>query len=139
MHAEPPVYHRDIRGENIIRNIQTGDWFLIDFADASTAPTKAANHLSPESHSPHIQHDDHGAEVDIWGVANYMCQLLVVVNCREHVEKMAKRWKEDTTLTAKMALVEIKVGTTLYHCAVFIFDAESKTPLHRRCSWWQNG
>ena len=125
MHAEPSVYHRDIRRENIIKRIDSDDWFLIDFADACKVPTKAANHLNRENHSPHIRQDGHGAEVDIWGVAHYMCQLLRVVNNRQYVEQMAIRWKGDTTLTAEMALGEIEVGTSLHHCSIFIFGAAS--------------
>ena len=129
MHAEPPVYHRDVRRENIIKRTDSDDWFLIDFADASTAPTEAAHHLNWENHSPRIQQNGHGAEVDIWGIAHYMCQLLKVVNNRQYVEEMAKRWKGDTALTAETALAEIEVGTPLYHCNILIFGAASKTAL----------
>ena len=59
--------------------------------------------MTLHSHSPHIQQDGHGAEVDIWGVAHYMCQLLEVINNRQYVEQMANRWKEATTLTAETA------------------------------------
>ena len=133
MHATPgPVYHRDIRRENIMRKIDSDRWFVIDFADVSQEPTKAACHLSPENHSPHVFHDGHGAEVDIWGVAHYMCQLLAVVQDRQRVEQMANRWKGDTRLTSRMALDEIKVGTALRHCNVFIFGAAKQTPLLHR-------
>ena len=48
MHAKPPVYHRDIRGENIIKRTDSDDWFPID---ASQEPTEVANHLNCENHS----------------------------------------------------------------------------------------
>lgn len=89
MHEEPPVYHRDIRRENIIKATDSDRWFLIDFADASAVPTKAVDHLSLDGHSPHIRDDGHGAEVDIWGVGHYMWQLRTVVNdCQK-----LKRWR----------------------------------------------
>ena len=121
MHAAPPIYHRDIRKENIIKKIGSDDWYLIDFADASLVPTTAATHLSPEGHSPRIQHDGHGAEVDIWGVANFMHELHSVVKDPQQVQQMATKWKEDLNLTAAKALSEIKVGPALHHCNVFIF------------------
>ena len=43
-------------------------WFLIDWEDASFAPTKAARHLSRAEHSSKVHEDNHGADVDIWGV-----------------------------------------------------------------------
>ena len=129
MHAKPLVYPRDIQRENIIKRTDSDDWFLIDFASASRELTKAAKHLNRENQSSHIQQDDHGAEVDIWGVAHYTCQLLKAINNRQYVEQMANRWKEDTTLTAKIVLREIEVGTALHHCNIFIFGAASGTTL----------
>jgi hypothetical protein len=46
MHSGPnPVYHRDIREPNIIKRFDGPGWFLIDWSDASTAPTRAVTHL----------------------------------------------------------------------------------------------
>ena len=73
MHSGPdPVYHRDIREENIMKTFDGQGWFLIDWSDASTAPTCAVTHLKESEHSSRVREDDHGAEVDIWGIANYM-------------------------------------------------------------------
>ena len=92
----------------------------------------------PQSHSSHIQQDGHGAEVDTWGVAHYMCRLLEVINNRQYVEQMANRCKEDTTLTAEMALRGNEVGTALHHCNIFIFGAASKTTLLDGGCWRRN-
>ena len=43
-------------------------WFLVDFEDASTVPTRAAHHMDRETHSPRVFVDGHLGEVDIWGV-----------------------------------------------------------------------
>jgi hypothetical protein len=70
MHNEPsPLFHRDIRWPNVI--LDSNDpktWFLVDWDDATTSPTFAANHLDPTTHSPAVFKDGHGAEVDLWGV-----------------------------------------------------------------------
>ncbi|TFK17847.1 hypothetical protein FA15DRAFT_300792 [Coprinopsis marcescibilis] len=65
-----PLYHRDIRPENVIKRIEDPSrWFLIDWEDASGPETVAQPYFMRETHSPDIFHDNHGAEVDIWGVA----------------------------------------------------------------------
>lgn len=70
MHANPnPLFHRDIRWPNIILSPNNhSKWFLIDWDDAAIAPTRAAKHLYAKSHSPACHQNNHGAEVDIWGV-----------------------------------------------------------------------
>jgi len=73
MHRQPsPLYHRDIRWPNIVRELgelgETRIWFLIDWDDATTPPTKARPNLQADTHHPAIAHDGHGAEVDIWAV-----------------------------------------------------------------------
>ena len=68
----PSLFHRDIRWANVLfsppQRTTSSSWFLIDFDDAATAPTRAAMHLDIRSHHPNIFRDGHGAEVDIWGV-----------------------------------------------------------------------
>ena len=64
MHADPALFHRDIRWPNVLRSTQNRSWFLIDFDDASMAPTFAATHLSRDNHHPGVFQDGHGAEVD---------------------------------------------------------------------------
>jgi len=112
MHADPPVYHRDIRTHNIIRKFDGQGWFLIDFSDASTAPTRGVTHLKESEHSPRVRQNDHGPEVDIWGVARYMEEWASYAMCRmmnsEDVKKMARRWMEDISMTATIALDEIE-------------------------------
>ncbi|KAJ3794318.1 hypothetical protein GGU11DRAFT_759257 [Lentinula aff. detonsa] len=64
-----PLYHRDIRKENIIQRIDDpSKWFLIDWEHASTMPTLAQPNFARETHSPAIFENNHGQEVDIWGV-----------------------------------------------------------------------
>jgi serine/threonine protein kinase len=109
MHEEPkPIYHRDIRWENIVKS---GDdpkkWFLIDWDDASTPPTVAAKHLDPRTHAPSVFGDNHGPEVDIWavgqlieechwGIAGFPVELLKIgeamksgtLNLQQSIEKI---------------------------------------------------
>ena len=68
MHADPAIFHRDIHWPNVLWNPQHQNYFLIDFDDASMAPTHAAMHLGHDNHHPDVFLDGHGAEVDIWGV-----------------------------------------------------------------------
>jgi hypothetical protein len=114
MHADPPVYHRDIRAPNIIKKFDGQEWFLIDWSDASTAPTRGVTHLKESEHSPQVRQDNHGPEVDIWGIGRYMEDLASRVTCRiakpEAVQQMARRWMEDISTTATSALYEIEVS-----------------------------
>ena len=117
MHAEPPVYHRDIRKPNIMKRFDGQGWFLIDWSDASTTPTCAAAHLTASEHSPCVRQDGHGPEVDVWGAGKYMEQMASRMGCGvvnpAAVIQMAQRWMEDTSMTAASALAEIEVG--IYH------------------------
>src|SRR5271170_6800407 len=111
MHSRPnPVYHRDIRRPNIMRTIDGQGWFLIDWCDASMTPTFAATNLKAAEHSPRVRQNDHGAEVDIWGVAKYMEDLASRPSCRiakpAKVQEMARRWIADITTSAEAALDE---------------------------------
>ena len=58
-----------------------------------------------------IKPRSHGAEVEIWGIAKYLSGLLkkyfVKDQCR--ILQTAGKWKEDTTVTAEMALVEFDI------------------------------
>ncbi|KAF9059376.1 hypothetical protein BDP27DRAFT_1341538 [Rhodocollybia butyracea] len=66
---EIPVYHRDIRKENVLRCTDNeSQWFLIDWEDASTTPTYAQPTFDRLTHGPTVLKDGHGPEVDIWGV-----------------------------------------------------------------------
>ena len=71
LHDGDPIYHRDIRWQNVTRSITNSSWwFVIDIDDSSERPTKAAPTLRADIHSPHVFKDGHGAEVDIEGVGN---------------------------------------------------------------------
>ena len=65
------MFHRDIRWPNIIKRADEPEiWLLIDWEDASGCPTKGKPRFSLLDHSPRIQEDNHGAEVDIWGIGH---------------------------------------------------------------------
>jgi len=85
MHADPALYHRDICWPNVLWNPQSKKWFLIDFDDASLAPTKAMEHLSLDNHHPSVFLDGHGAEVDIWAVGKLI------------LDAVTKRWVADAS------------------------------------------
>ena len=70
MHKDPdPILHRDIRWPNVIKRADdSSKWFLIDWEDVDSPPTRAARHLDPVSHSPAVYEPNHGPEVDLWGV-----------------------------------------------------------------------
>ncbi|KAF8878908.1 hypothetical protein CPB84DRAFT_1793794 [Gymnopilus junonius] len=56
-----PLYHRDIRWQNIIRRIDDS---------SQCPPTKAQPTFSSSNHSPDIFRDGHGTEVDIWSIGH---------------------------------------------------------------------
>jgi len=79
-HADPPVFHRDIRWPNVMQSCEdSSKWFLIDWEDASFAPAKGAPHLSQSEHSPNVYKDNHGADVDIWAVGRLIFTAQVQV------------------------------------------------------------
>ncbi|PVF99943.1 hypothetical protein CPB86DRAFT_796109 [Serendipita vermifera] len=120
MHSGPnPVYHRDIWESNIINKVHGQGWFLIDWSDASTAPTRAVTHLKESTHSDRVFQDNHGAEVDIWGIAKYMEILACRVAKPDDVEQMARRWMEDITTSAASALDEIRAARELFIATPF--------------------
>jgi len=92
LHSRPnPLFHRDIHWPNII--LSPGDstrWFLVDWDDATMSPTHAVTHLSPDSHSPAVFEDNHGAEVDIWGVGKLILDLWLA--CLRQWCILVSRW-----------------------------------------------
>jgi hypothetical protein len=70
MHQEPDcIFHRDVRWPNVIKSADDPrKWILIDWDDAGTPPTLAVTHLDDCNHSPAVFKDNHGSEVDVWGV-----------------------------------------------------------------------
>ncbi|KAF8336080.1 hypothetical protein F5887DRAFT_1285507 [Amanita rubescens] len=104
-HADPPVFHRDIRWKNIMQSRENSSkWFLIDWEDASFAPTKGAPHLSQNEHSPNVYKDDHGADVDIWAVGRliFTAQLQVPA-----LRDLGQTMMEGHVLNAEQGLKEI--------------------------------
>lgn len=92
MHAGPsPVYHRDIRKPNIIKRPDGDGWFLIDWSDASLGPTTGVTHMSREEHSPKVREDNHGGEVDVWGVGYYLKTMAYKALDRAAVKEMGKK------------------------------------------------
>jgi hypothetical protein len=82
-------------------------WFIIDWEDASIAPTQAQSHFDHTTHSPRAFIDGHGEEVDIWGVGE------LIVRCGSlHVsDKLRNLGKEiqcDTPPSAREVLNEVR-------------------------------
>ena len=114
--APGPVYHRDIQASNIIKRMNGPGWFLVDWSDATTAPTRAVTHLTESGHSPRVREDSHGPEVDIWGIGKYMedlCGYPCLIAKPEAVKEMARRWMDTISTTAAHALNEIEVSTSI--------------------------
>ena len=74
LHADPdPLYHRDIRWPNVLQDAHDPTkWFLIDWDEAASPPTRAAVDLGPESHCPKVFEDGHAGEVDVWAVGKIL-------------------------------------------------------------------
>ena len=101
-----------------MKKFDSDEWFLFDWSDASTVPTRAATHMKACEHSPRVREDNHGADVDIWGMGLYLEELASRVTCYianpDAVKRMARGWmKNSTTITAADALHEIMVS--IYH------------------------
>jgi len=77
-HAEPPIFHQDLRWPNIMQDLDNPrKWFIIDWDDAASPPTQPATTLSPESHSPDAFKEGHNGEVDVWGVGHLLCSCSI--------------------------------------------------------------
>ncbi|KAJ7067815.1 hypothetical protein C8F01DRAFT_577072 [Mycena amicta] len=75
LHRPPTIIHRDIRWPNIIRSFEDRkDWFIIDWSDATQAPACAEStvNFQPHTHCPSLFEDNHGSEVDLWGVGELL-------------------------------------------------------------------
>ncbi|KAG9017444.1 hypothetical protein FRB93_007559 [Tulasnella sp. JGI-2019a] len=108
LHREPTMYHRDIQWSNIVQDLSDpSKWFVIDWDDAATPPTKAALHLREDTHSPDVRHDGHGPEVDIWGVGQFICETRV--RCPLGLREYGQNMKDGSgRITAKDALESIR-------------------------------
>ncbi|KAJ3493793.1 hypothetical protein NLJ89_g10936 [Agrocybe chaxingu] len=107
-----PLFHRDIRWSNIVRAVEDqSKWFIIDWEDAAYPPTLAQEDFTPESHSPAIKHDGHGAEVDIWGVGHLITSCLTG-DISMDLKALGRKICEDSErLTARMVLDMIEETT----------------------------
>ena len=107
-HAEPPLFHRDIRWPNVLRGIVNGNrWFLIDWEDASTVPTKAAPNLRSGTHAPQVFKDGHGAEVDIWAVGK-LIRTTQIFELPEDLLSLGRRMVEGSVSSAEQGLKDLK-------------------------------
>ena len=79
-------------------------WFLIDWEDASFAPTKGAPHLSQSEHSPNVYKDNHGADVDMWAVGRLIFTARVQVPALRDLGQMMM---EGRVLNAEQGLRDI--------------------------------
>ena len=104
-----PLYHRDIRWENIVRRMDDeSKWFLIDWEDATTPPTFAQPSFAKETHSPDIFRDGHGQEVDIWAIG-YLIQACTIAALSIEIMKLGARIREEShKLSAQEVLVLLK-------------------------------
>jgi len=67
-----PLFHRDIRGPNIVQHADDPSrWFLI--------LGSAAIHLNQNYHAPSVFRDGHAGEVDVWAVG------MVIVKASRHL------------------------------------------------------
>jgi hypothetical protein len=103
------LFHRDIRWANVIRNADDpSSWFLIDWEDAAGRNNVAASHLHPDAHCPQVFVDNHGGEVDVWGVG-----LLIKESRSSALDVSAEllklgKWMQDTLPTSQEALAAIR-------------------------------
>ena len=101
------MFHRDIRWPNIMQSREdSSKWFLIDWEHASFAPTKAARHMSRVGHSPKVHEDNHGADVDIWGVGRLMVTAQLR-NVTPALKDLGRRMMCGHVLNAEQGLKEI--------------------------------
>ena len=125
-HSEPnPVYHRDIRPQNIVKKSNEDDWFLIDWTDAETPGMRSPHNVQfdPTNHDPRVCDPGHGGEVDIWGVGYCLIRLAASrrVTCPDEVREIGRNW-QGSTPTAVEALAQIKVlNFNRLSCLILMF------------------
>lgn len=108
LHEPVQLFHRDIRWPNIIRSLdELDEWFIIDWEDASTQPTKARPRFDSTTHSPKIFEDGHGPEVDLWGVGELIlsCSALDITPT---LKELGRWMKGESAPSASEALEKIK-------------------------------
>ncbi|KAG9294512.1 hypothetical protein G9A89_008622 [Geosiphon pyriformis] len=93
--AETPIFHRDIRWQNIIQ-LHGSQWMLIDWDDASSMSTRAASHLERANHAPEVFNDYHKGEVDIWSAGKLIRDAAVwILDLSADVVERG-RWMRET-------------------------------------------
>ena len=108
LHEAPPLFHRDIRWPNVIRRLDDPQkWFIIDWDDADSPPTRAQSHFKRSTHSPNVFVDGHGAEVDIWSVGELIVQCRAL-NISLALQDLGKWMQAVTVPSAGEALAKIK-------------------------------
>jgi hypothetical protein len=124
MHTKPNlIYHRDIRWPNIIKSATNPSrWFLIDWDDASTTPTLAADHLNPRSHHEAVFRDGHGAEVDVWAVGKLISsqERQFCPDSRETILALAEDLIHGRVDSADIALKKIQVNFIYRKLSLFL-------------------
>jgi thiamine kinase-like enzyme len=102
---EIPIFHRDIQWPNIIQNADNPhNWILIDWEYAAIPPTEGQPRFNMSDHSPRILEDNHGAEVDIWGVGHLIISS-TAADLSSDLEALGKRvCNEAHILTAREVL-----------------------------------
>ncbi|KAJ3782219.1 hypothetical protein GGU10DRAFT_436776 [Lentinula aff. detonsa] len=105
-----PLYHRDIRKENIIQRIDDpSKWFLIDWEHASTMPTLAQLNFARQTHSPAIFENNHGREVDIWGVGYLILDAdgMILPEIRELGDRICRDSRKLTVLQTRELVIAV--------------------------------
>ena len=100
-----PLYHRDIRWDNIIRRTEDqSKRFLIDWEDAAMPPTLAQPSFAKDTHSPDIFRDGHGPEVDIWAIG-YLIRTSTVAWHSAEMMRLGVRICEESSAQEILALL----------------------------------
>jgi hypothetical protein len=82
-------------------------WFIIDWDDASSAPTIDRPDFDRRSHSPAVFTDGHRAQVDIWGVGELILTS-EALDVSEELRGLGRRMKQDESMNEQKALSDIK-------------------------------
>jgi len=100
------LLHRDIRWPDVIRSkTNHTKWVLIDWDDASTTPTCAATHMTSNEHAPQVFSDNHGVEVDIWGVGQLITSS--TQNLTDAMRDLGQRMMDGEVSTAEQGFGEL--------------------------------
>jgi len=102
-----PIYHCDIRWDNVIREIDDkSKWLLIDWEDAAVPPTKARPTFTESNHSPAIFSDGHGTEVDIWAIG-HLIETSEAIDISPDLKKLGERICQESELLSAEEVLEL--------------------------------